>query len=151
MSVDIGTVGNQVTQFAFYCCDKHHEQSNQGKKEFFCLTIYNIYIYIYIYIYKVHFERKSQQKLKQSPWKTVASWLAPKACSNCFLIQLEATYSGVALLLEGWVLPHQLQIKKTPHRVVYRLRESMASRLMTSVRQDGNPVQLQVLCPAALF
>jgi len=72
---------------------KHHDQeASWGGKGLFSLHFH----------IAVHHQRKSglelkqvrKQELKQRPWKGAAYWLAPLACSACFLIEPRTTTEG---------------------------------------------------------
>lgn len=88
--------------------------TEKGEKDLFHLTLPG-------YDRSLREVRQDTKSLKEKSWKNVVFWFVISYfCSDSFLIQYRTMHLGVALLLVGWALLHQLAIRKMPHRYDHR-------------------------------
>lgn len=62
-----------------------------------------------------------RQETMQRPWRSVAYWHTPSACSVCFLKERRTTCPGTAPPAMDWVLSQQSLIKKMFVRLAFSL------------------------------
>lgn len=95
--------------------DKTSTETNLGKKSFIWFILPH-----HSPSWREARARTRRQELKQKPWRNASYWLAPLACSACFLIYPRPTLPRVVPRTVSWAFSYQSSIKQRFHWQAHR-------------------------------